>query len=259
MNYGVPVWQREGRAQYCHAAPVQKLILDGLARYGAASVPQSNTCNANWLRKTAYDRIIVRTWRKSACNIAEFHRSRNWCLSVILSFQVARATPTVIAIPTCCWHTVPLASTAAASLYTANHFGPDAEESGFRAKHRPGRIFRRCSRQCGWRHLCHHPRHPFADTSPNRSRSRVADDLSESTDDSESEQPRAERSHKADGRSLWRRMAVRGMGSCRAEHVPGWCRGHKAQLGRAKSESVCLVKSTTRTRQDVTEALPRGE
>ena len=121
---------REGRARYCHAAPVRKLILDGpgATEGGRCASAQYVECELAAKKQDA-SAIAVRIWKKSACSIAEFHRLRNWCRSAIRNFQVAPATHIVIAIPTCIWHT--RTSTPPPNLlYSQNHFWLDAEESG---------------------------------------------------------------------------------------------------------------------------------
>ena len=105
VNYGVPVSKRRSSTILSCCARAEADPRRAWRDTGRPLCLSAIRAVRIGCEETAYDRIVVRIWRKSACNIAESHRSRNWCLSVIRSFQVARATPTVIAIPTCCWHT----------------------------------------------------------------------------------------------------------------------------------------------------------
>ena len=62
---------KEGRAQYCHAAPVSKLILEGPGFSGAGRCASPEYyIGANWLAKTNLASRAAHTWKKCTCNIA---------------------------------------------------------------------------------------------------------------------------------------------------------------------------------------------
>jgi hypothetical protein len=65
---------KEGRARYCHTAPVQRLILDGPGAADGGRVPPLTTRSANWPLRMECSTTAARISRKSACSIAAFLR-----------------------------------------------------------------------------------------------------------------------------------------------------------------------------------------
>ena len=131
----------------------------------------------------------------------------------------------------------PHATTPPANLlYTPNHFWLDSEESGLCHIGIDG-FLADVAGQRRRHHLCHRARHALSIFGAHGSWRGMADELSESADDSESEQPRAQRPHAADRRPLRRGMAVRRLGGAGANARRVGLRRRKLRLGRRKNRN----------------------
>ena len=203
---------KEGRAQYCHAAPVQKLILDGpgAIRGGLCSSAQYVQCELAAKDSVRQDRCPhLEEIRVQYCGVSP--------VTKLVPFSDSELSSCTSNTYRYCDSYLLLAHPHASTppphlLYTANHFWLDAEESGLCHIGLDGAFADVAGDVDGVTYYVttHGTHSPTLALTVHGVEWPII--LPKSTDDSESEQPRAERSHKADGRSLWRRLAIRGMG-----------------------------------------------
>jgi len=121
---------REGRAQYCHAAPVQKLILDGpsATRGGLCSSAQYVQCELAAKDSVRQDRCPhLEEIRVQYCGVSP--------VTKLVPFSDSELSSCTSSTYRFCDSYLLLAHPHASTpqphlLYTANHFWLDAEESG---------------------------------------------------------------------------------------------------------------------------------
>lgn len=87
---------REGRARYCHAAPLRKLILDGPDRMAADGVRRTGITNARWC-KPARRRLSVLTGGDARTVLRRVRELPSWCHTVRPGSPVAAAPVSDIA------------------------------------------------------------------------------------------------------------------------------------------------------------------
>ena len=121
---------REGRARYCHAAPVRKLILDGPGATdgGRCSSPQYRSCDLAAKTEASHDRCPhLEEIRVQFCGVSPIPK-----LVPFSDSQLSSCTSETYRYCESYLHLAqPHATKPPANLlYTANHFWLDAEDSG---------------------------------------------------------------------------------------------------------------------------------
>ena len=188
---------KEGRARYCHAAPLQKLILEGpgAADGGRCVSPEYAQCELVAKNDVRQDRCPhLEEIRVQYCGVSPVTKLVPFSDSELSSCtsNTYRYCDSYLLLAR------PHATTPPPRLfYAPNHFWLDAEESGLCHIGIDGFLADVVGTR-GRHHIRQRPRPSMSCHRTRGSRRRMADELSESADDPEGEQPRAQRSFPAD-------------------------------------------------------------
>ncbi len=216
---------KEGRARYCHAAPVRKLILDGpgATEGGRCTSPRYVECELATKNGTPQDRCPhLEEMRVQFCGVSPIPK-----LVPFSDSQLSNCTSNTyrycdsylhLAQPHC--HQ----ASSQSSLYLQSFLAGRRGLRPLPCRHRW--IRGRCDWSCGCGHVCFFAGNALSRSRARGSRSGVADELSESVNDSEGEYTPAQRSVAVDGGPVWRRMVVRRLGN-------SWPHARRPDLGAA--------------------------